>query len=168
MDSGTSTPQEAHSAHLPVGSGSSPDPCHRPTPKGRKVLELGRAFIRTVRHFWPDLNDQLKNLPDSRFRPMVEYEAPFLCWWGLLLFCCKLGSRRQLDYELRDLELAVLHNVNRLAQTKQESLPVNKTLSHYASHVGSPAFAQLRTDCVRRLIRNKVLDAIRLEGAFPV
>jgi hypothetical protein len=99
---------------------------------------------------------------------MVEYEAPFLCWWGLLLFCCKLGSRRQLDYELRDLELAVLHNVNRLAQTQQESLPVNKTLSHYASHVGSPAFAQLRTDCMRRLIRNKVLDAIRLEGAFPV
>src|SRR5205823_3597988 len=26
----------------------------------------------------------------------------------------------------------------------------------------------LRTDCVRQLIRNKVLDSIRLQGAFPV
>ena len=99
---------------------------------------------------------------------MVEYHARFLCWWGLLLFCCKLGSRRQLDYQLRDGELLVLDNVNGLAQTQQVSLPVNKTLSHFLGHVGSAAFAQLRTDCVRRLIRNKVLDAIRLEGCFPV
>ena len=99
---------------------------------------------------------------------MVEYDARFLCWWGLLLFCCKLGSRRQLDYHLREDELFVLENVNRLAQTQQVSLPVNKTLSHFAGHVGSAGFAQLRTDCVRRLIRNKVLDATRLEGCFVV
>ncbi len=168
MDSRTPTPQEAQPAHLPVGSGPSPDPCDRPTPQGGKILELGQAFVRTIRHFWPDLNHWFKALPDTRFQPMVEYDSRFLCWWGVLLFCCKLGSRRQLDYELRDDELPVLDNVNRLAQTQQVSLPVNKTLSHFAGHVGSAAFAQLRTDCVRRLIRNKVLDAIRLEGCFVV
>ena len=99
---------------------------------------------------------------------MVDYDVRFLCWWGLLLFCCKLGSRRQLDFELRDDQLWVLDNVNRLAQTQQKSLPVNKTLSHFLGHVGSAALAQLRTDCVRQLIRNKVLDSIRLEGCFPV
>jgi hypothetical protein len=99
---------------------------------------------------------------------MVQYQAPFLCWWGLLLFCCKLGSRRQLDFELRDLQLAVLKNVNRLAQTEQTTLPVHQTLSHYLGHVGSGAMAQLRTDCVRHLIRNKVLDHARLQGAFPL
>jgi hypothetical protein len=99
---------------------------------------------------------------------MVDYDVRFLCWWGLLLFCCKLGSRRQLDFELRDDQLWVLDNVNRLAQTQQKSLPVNKTLSHFLGHVGAAALAQLRTDCVRQLIRNKVLDSIRLEGCFPV
>lgn len=99
---------------------------------------------------------------------MVEYAPGFLYWWGFLLFCCKLGSRRQLDFELRDDQLAVLDNVNRLAQTDQSTLPVNKTLSHFLGHVGSPAMAQLRTDCVRQLIRNKVLDSIRLQGAFTV
>ncbi len=121
-----------------------------------------------MRHFWPKLNLWLDAMPDPRFQPMVEYVARFLYWWGLLLFCCKLGSRRQLDFELRDDQLWVLDNVNRLAQTQQTTLPVNKTLSHFLGHVGSPALAQLRTDCVRQLIRNKVLDSIRLQGCFPL
>ena len=99
---------------------------------------------------------------------MVTYDVRFLCWWGLLLFCLKLASRRQLDFQLRDLETFVLENVNRLAQTEQNSLPVNKTLSHFLGHVGSAPFAQMRTDCVRRLMRNKVLEATRLQGCFPI
>ncbi len=39
----------------------------------------------------------LEALPDTRFAPFIEYDKRFLMWWGLLLFCCKLGSRRQLD-----------------------------------------------------------------------
>lgn len=99
---------------------------------------------------------------------MVTYDARFLCWWGLLLFCLKLASRRQLDFQLRDLETHVLENVNRLAQTEQDSLPVNKTLSHFLGHVGAAPFAQMRTDCMRRLMRNKVLDSTRLQGCFPL
>jgi hypothetical protein len=47
-------------------------------------------------------------------------------------------------------------------------LPVNKTLSHFLGHVGSPALADLRTQCVRQLIRNKVLDGSRLFGHLVV
>lgn len=99
---------------------------------------------------------------------MVTYDARFLCWWGFLLFLLKLGSRRQLDFQLRDLELCVLENVNRLAGTEQTSLPVNKTLSHFLGHVGSEPLARLRTGLIRRLMRNKALDFTRLEGAFVV
>jgi len=95
---------------------------------------------------------------------LVIYHRRFLLWWGLLLFLCKLGSRRQLDFQLRDLERLVLANVNRLSQCQQESLPVNKTLSHFLGHVGSESMADLRTQCVRRLIRNKVLESTRLFG----
>lgn len=99
---------------------------------------------------------------------MIDYDVRFLCWWGLSLFTLKLGSRRQLDFQLRDPELRVLENLNRLAGTQQETLPVNKTLSHFLGHVGSAALARLRTDCVRQLIRNKVLDSTRLQGSFTV
>lgn len=99
---------------------------------------------------------------------MIIYHQRFLLWWGLLLFCFKLGSRRQLDFQLRDLETQVLGNVNQLAATQQESLPVHKTLDHFLGHVGSTAIAGLRTQCIRQLIRNKVLDELRCNGQFIV
>ena len=125
-------------------------------------------FLRTVLHFWPALNRWLAALPDTRFVPMVTYDRRFLCWWGLLLFCCKLGSRRQLDFQLRDPETYILDNVNRLSGCAQQSLPVHKTLSHFLGHVGSAALAWVRTECVRHLIRNKVLDAARFRGRFVI
>src|SRR5882762_4688970 len=105
MDSRTPTPQATEPTPLPIGVGPGPDPRHRPTPQGGKVVELGRAFFQTVRHFWPGLNGWIDELPDTRFAPMVEYQPRFLFWCGLLLFSFKLGSRRQLDFELRDLDL---------------------------------------------------------------
>jgi len=124
--------------------------------------------VRTLRHFWPDFNPWLDELPDTRFQEMVVYDKRFLIWWGLLLFSLKLGSRRSLDYQLRDPELPVLNNVNQLAKTQQESLPVHKTLDHFLGHVGSAALADLRNQCVRQLMRNKVLDRFRLEGQFVI
>ena len=122
--------------------------------------------MRSVRHFWPDLTPESDRLPDTRYAPLIRYHKRFLLWWGLLLFCLKLGSRRQLDYQLRDLELQVLANVNRLAGTAQDSLPVNKTLDHFLGHVGARPLAALRTWLVRRLIRMRALDDCRLLGRF--
>ena len=107
-------------------------------------------------------------LPDTRFWPFVEYEARFLLWWGLLGFLCRLGSRRQLDFELRDLETQVLANLNALAQSAQKTLPVHKTLAHYLGHVGPEPIERLRAQMVRRLVRQKVFDAHRLLGRLVV
>ncbi|MGH6649454.1 hypothetical protein [Aquabacterium sp.] len=99
---------------------------------------------------------------------MVEYHARFLCWWGLLLFGLGLGSRRSADNDLRDLECAILANLNRLADTEQKSLPVTKTLDHFIGHVGSAAFAHLLHQHTQRLIRMKALDDFRFQGDFIV
>lgn len=88
--------------------------------------------------------------------------------WGLLLFVCKLGSRRQLDFDLRDLETHVLANVNRLAETCQKTLPVDGTLDHFMGHLGWAPPTVLRRNMIRRLIRMKVLDDARLLGRFVV
>ena len=132
----------------------------------RKVIALARTFLKTVRHFFPELPGWLDQLPDTRFQPMVEYHRRFLCWWGLLLFGLGLGSRRSADNDLRDLECAILHNLNLLAGTQQDSLPVTKTLDHFIGHVGSAAFAQLLHQHTLRLIRMKALDDFRFQGDF--
>ena len=168
MDCRTPTLENTHPAHLSTGSGPSPDPCHRAPPQGGKVLALGKIFFKTIGHFWPKFNAWADELPDTRFEPMVTYPARFLLWWGLLLFCFKLGSRRNLDFKLRDLELCVLANANFLAKTQQTSLPVHKTLDHFLGHVGSAALSQLRDQCVRQLIRNKVLDRFRFDKELVI
>jgi hypothetical protein len=123
--------------------------------------------VQTVRHFFPEFNDWLARLPDSRLQPICTYSTGFLAWWGLALYLLQLGSRRQLDYELRDGGAQVLANLNHLAQTQQTTLPVHDTLDHFLGHVPLKGWEQLRTRMVQRLLRMKVLDAARLLG-LPV
>ena len=121
-----------------------------------------------MQHFWPEFGAWLDALPDTRYQPYVEYSARFLLWWGLSLFLCKLGSRRQLDFDLRDLGTHVLANLNRVAGTAQRTLPVHDTLDHFLGHLGAAPLAALRAHMLRRLIRMKALEGWRLAGRFVV
>jgi hypothetical protein len=125
---------------------------------------LGDAFVRTVRHFWPELNDWLDCIPDTRFQPYVEYHQRFLTWWGLCLFLFELRARRNLDFDLDCRDTEILTNLNRLAKTKQTSRPVHKTLNHFLGHTGVAPYPQLRRHMLQELIRKKTLDAARLLG----
>ena len=123
----------------------------------------GRALAQTVRHFFPELNAWLDRLPDTRLQPACVYPTRFLAWWGLGLYLFQLGSRRQLDFELRDGP-RVLANFNRLAEATQTRLPVHDTLDHFLGHVALGGWEWLRTRLVQRLLRMKALDAARLLG----
>jgi hypothetical protein len=99
---------------------------------------------------------------------MVTYHKRFLVWWGLSLFLCKLSSRRQLDYQLNTDGPEVLENLNHLAETAQDSRPVNQTLEYFLEGSGAAPIAGLRQRMVERLIRMKALDAARLLGRYVV
>jgi hypothetical protein len=123
--------------------------------------------VQTVRHFFPDLNAWLDRLPDTRVQDACIYPTRFLAWWGILLYLLQLGSRRQLDYDLREGGPQVLPNLNRLAGTHQTTLPVHDTLDHFLGHSALTGWEGLRTRMARRLLRMKALDAARLLG-LPV
>jgi len=54
-------------------------------------------LVQTVRHFFPDRNQWLDRLPDSRDQDAIVYSRRFRAWWGMDLYRLQLGSRRQLD-----------------------------------------------------------------------
>jgi hypothetical protein len=122
-------------------------------------------LVQTVRHFFPQFNSWLDRLPDTRVQEACTYSRRFLAWWGLGLYLLQLGSRRQLDYELRDGP-QVLANFNRLAQTEQTTLPVHDTLDHFLGHVSLSGWERFNTQLVQRLVRMKALDVARLLGQF--
>ena len=125
-------------------------------------------LVQTVGHFFPELNTWIDQIEDHRFLPLVVYHKRFLVWWGLSLFLFKLSSRRQLDHQLNSDGPEVLPNLNRLADTEQESRPVNQTLEYFLGKIGSAPIAGLRQRMIQRLIRMKALDEARLQGRFLV
>jgi hypothetical protein len=121
-------------------------------------------LVQTTRHFFPELRTWLDRLPDTRVQDDCIYDRRFLAWWGIALYLFQLGSRRQLDFDLRDGGPQVLANLNRLAETAQTTLPVHDTLDHFLGHVSLAGWERLRTQMVQRLLRMKALDAARLLG----
>lgn len=125
-------------------------------------------LVQTIRHFWPDLTKWIDLIDDPRFLPLVIYDKRFLLWWGLSLFLFKLGSRRQLDFELEATDTHILDNLNRLAETAQTTRPVHNTLNYFLGGIGEKPLAQLRTLMVRRLLRMKVLEEARLQQCYRI
>ena len=121
-----------------------------------------------MRHFFPDLNAWLDDLPDTRDPDAIVYPTRFLAWWGLWLYLGQLGSRRQLDFQYDAWGTQVLDNLNRLAGTEVQTRPVHDTLDHFLEHVAAQAFAARRTRMARRLLRMRVLDPARLLGRVVV
>jgi hypothetical protein len=120
--------------------------------------------VQTTRHFFPQRNVWLTRLPDTREQEACTYATRFLAWWGLALYLLQLGSRRQLDDDLREGGPQVLANLHRLAETAQTTLPVHDTLDHFVGHVKLAGWERLREQLVQRLLRMKALDAARLLG----
>jgi hypothetical protein len=123
-------------------------------------------LAKTVAHFWPKFGSWLAGLIDTRDQEKITYLREFLVWQGLLLFLLKLGSRRQVRFELDSQE--ALENLNRLSGCQQETLAHSDTLNHFLGHVPPEALELLRLRVVQRLIRMKALDNDRLLGHFLV
>jgi hypothetical protein len=160
----TQAPQDPPPRDPPTVGGAAPGPGAVPETQGGATLIVGRALVQTTRHFFPQLRGWLDRLPDTRVQEDCTYATRFLAWWGICLYLLQLGSRRQLDYDLRDGGCPVLANLNRLAETEQTTLPVHDTLDHFLGHVKLAGWERLRTRMVQRLLRMKALDAGRLLG----
>jgi hypothetical protein len=80
----------------------------------------------------------------------------------------QLGSRRQLDYQLRAEGTQVLTNLNRLLGTHLSTRPVHDTLDHFAGHTTAAGGARLRTQMNQRLLRMKVFEPTRVLGHVPL
>src|SRR5437899_440730 len=99
MGAGIPAPQGRAPGGQPTEPGPGPGPRPGPQAAPGPTLNSGPILAQTVRHFFPDLGAWMDEVEDPRFQPRVVYPKRFLLWWGLL-FVCKLGSRRQLDYQL--------------------------------------------------------------------
>ena len=108
----------------------------------------------------------LDEIRDTRCKDLIIYHKRFMVWVGLALFLLKLGSRRQIGFELDSPN--ALENLNHLSGCHQVDIPHPDTLDHFLGHVAPGEWSQLRRKAVQRLIRMKALDDARVMGHFLV
>jgi len=125
---------------------------------------LGGTLARTIAHFFPEMRAWLDALHDPRDPNRITYPARCLVWAGLLVYLLKLGSRRQIRFELDSP--AAVENLNRLSGCRQERAPHGDTLNYFVARLAPGQTHGLRLYLVRRLIRMKTLDFGRLRGHF--
>jgi hypothetical protein len=155
MGAGASTHQTAVAGDHHNPTGLDPPAPDRTSPARRQGLALGATLAKTVAHFFPELPAWLGETRDTRDQDLITYSRQFLLWMGLMAFLLKLGSRRQVRYELDSPE--ALANLNRLARGEQEAMAHSDTLNYFPGHVPPASLTRPRRRMAHRLVRMKAL-----------
>jgi hypothetical protein len=129
-------------------------------------MKLGASLARTLAHFFPEHRQWMQAVKDTRDQDLITYGRSFMIWESLMAFLLKLGSRRQIRFELDTP--AALANLNRLSGADQKTHAHSDSLEHFLGHVPLGALLQLRHQMVQRLIRMKLLEYARVQGCLLV
>jgi hypothetical protein len=129
----------------------------------QEQLALIRSFIGTVCHFFGGFVQLFRPVHDPRHPSFTIYPLPAVCFAALLMFLCRLGSRRQINNLLRG---------NGPSGAKFQALFGVETCPH--GDTANVLFSRLLPDEVQKvvcwiietLIRKKVLDRYRLLGRY--
>jgi hypothetical protein len=129
----------------------------------QEQLALINAFLVTVRHFFGGFTRLFHSIHDPRHPAFTIYPLPAVCFAGLLMFLCRLGSRRQINNLLRGnspsgAKFQMLFSV--------ESCPHGDTANVLFSRLLPDEVQEIVCWIIETLIRKKVLDRYRLLGRY--
>jgi len=129
----------------------------------KEQLKLLEAEEGTVKHFFGGWDKLFGKISDPRAAGLLTYPLPSLLFAGTLMYLLRLGSRRQINFDLR-------HNEN--VEEKFRSLwgtdeaPHGDTLNYAFQNIAVGEIQEVLCRLVETLIRKKVLDRWRLLGRY--
>lgn len=121
-----------------------------------------------VDHFFPDFNDHLSKIEDSRRSDRIVYSKEFFVWLGLSMFLSQCGSRNQLENERRST--IFLQNLLSLTGTDEEQTSTTQAMNDFMESMDPTNTLELLPgEMTKSLIRARVLDKYRnSNGEFMV
>ena len=126
-------------------------------------LELLEAEAGTVKHFFGSWEKIFEKVSDCREKSLITYPLSSLLFTGVLMYLLRLGSRRQINFELRENE-----NVEEkyLSLSGVDEVPHGDTVNYAFQELDVDEIQEVLCSLVDRLIRKKVLDRWRLLGKY--
>lgn len=125
----------------------------------QKQYNFFRVFQLTVRHFFGNFSFLSKGIDDPRAANHITYPLKAMIFAGILVFLCRVGSRRQSNEKFRDNERTAAkfeHYFN------VHDFPHGDTLNDLYRELEWLQVQELATNMVETLIRQKVLYPYRL------
>ncbi len=124
-----------------------------------KQQAMLRAFLATIDHYFGSLSRVFRPVVDPRNPKQITYPLRALLFTGVLMFLCRLGSRRQITHQLRENQ-ASASKFGALFGVEQ--VPHGDTLNHTFAQLVPEQVQEILPNMVETLIRNKVLYPFRL------
>jgi hypothetical protein len=129
----------------------------------QEQLALINAFIGTIHHFFGGCIQLFRPIHDPRHPNFTTYPLSAVCFAALLMFLCRLGSRRQINHLFRK---------NGPSGAKFQAIFGVETCPH--GDTANVLFSRLLPDemqevvcwILETLIRKKILDRYRLLGRY--
>jgi hypothetical protein len=131
----------------------------------REQKDLLKALLGTVQHFFGSWQTIFRGVTDGRNPDLITYPLVQLLCTGVLLFVFRLGSRRQVQYQLRE---------NGPSQAKMgdwfdvAAVPHGDTLNYGFQRLQPAEMQEVVSRMLESLIRKKVLYRWRLFDNFMV
>lgn len=117
----------------------------------------------TVRHFFGGWGKLFGGVSDPRAGHVISYSLPHLLFTGVLMYLFRLGSRRQINFDLRENE-NVTEKFEALWGLAQ--VPHGDTLNYSFKKLEVLEVQEALCGLVEILIRKKVLDQWRFLGHY--
>ena len=133
--------------------------------ENQEQIDILKAFTGTIENYFGSWKTIFDGVRDARNPKWITYPLEGLLCAGVLMFLFRLGSRRQINHQLRD---------NGPSQSKfevwfdVENIPHGDTLNYGFKGLDADEIQEVVCGMVERLIRKKVLYRWRLFDNFLI
>lgn len=123
---------------------------------------ITEVYYKTMRHYFPEFSQWLDQVADGREKNRTTYRGRDAVGSAIGLFMLKEGSRRQFNEDRNKGEFA--KNLAGLLHLR--GVMHGDTLADFFAASDVESLHQLRVACVKRLLRQRVLEPYRLLGRY--
>ena len=127
-------------------------------------LQLGRELVRLMRHFFPDLIEELKGVTDQRHQSYIRYENHVILMTRILAGIFYISSMRKASEEFNNEQM--IANIGYVCGRELEELPYWETINLYLKKVPEADLQQIIWKLVKGLLRSRAFENARIRDRY--
>ena len=131
-----------------------------------KDKNLLKELIKIINKYFPILNNLLDKLTDKRHKSYVTYNMRTLILTRIFALLCGITSMNEMNVHLNTNE--AIKNLSRICNQNLNETPDWQTIQDVIEQLDMKEIRNIRKYMVKALIRSKMFDKYRYNGAFQL